>query len=296
MTTAVAAVDIGGTKIAAGLVHDDGTISRRRSLATPRIAGDVIRVVADLVAGLGADVVGIGSAGVIDPGSGVVLSATDAISGWTGTPLRAEVSARTGCLVAVDNDVRAHTRGEQWLGAARGEQSVLMVAVGTGIGAAYAADGRPLVGAHGLAGHLGHLPAPGAAGVACTCGGTGHLEAVASGPALARAYGRRTGRDLPLAEVAARAGAGDAGAAAVIVQGAITTGRVVGGVVNLLDPGIVVLGGGVAGCGALWYDALVEAARAELLPAAGGVRFAPSSLGPDAALLGAARIAWEVAC
>lgn len=292
---AVAAVDIGGTKIAAGLVEPDGTVSHRRSESTPGRAGDVITAVVDLVAGLGAGAVGIGSAGVIDPRTGTVLSATDAISGWAGTPLRDEVSARTGRLVAVDNDVRAHTRGEQWLGSARGFGSVLMVAVGTGIGAAYAVDGTPLVGAHGLAGHLGHLPAPGADGVACSCGGTGHLEAVASGPALSRAYAARTGLDLPLTEIAARADAGDATAAAVIVQGAVTTGSVVGGVVNLLDPGIVVLGGGVAGCGARWFDALVDAARAELLPAAAGVEFALSSLGADAALLGAARLAWEVA-
>nr|WP_221473228.1 ROK family protein [Planomonospora venezuelensis] len=260
--------------------------------------------------------VGVGSAGVVDPRRGVVVSATGAIAGWAGTDLRGELSRALGLPVAVDNDVHAHALGEQWRGAAAGYRDVLLVAAGTGIGASLLLGGRVRHGAHSAAGHAGHLPVAAAAGRPCPCGGRGHVEAVASGPALLAEYRRRaaavhTGeaavpgpraaaaevarRDevTHLAEVARLAEAGDPVAAAVLTEGATALGSAIGGLLNVIDPEIVVVGGGVAGCGALWWDALLEAVSAEALPALRDIPVEPAALGGAAALLGAARLVLE---
>src|SRR5699024_8940153 len=120
--------------------------------------------------------IGVGAAGVIDPVTGTVVSATDSLSGWTGTRLVAELEARTQLRVRAVNDVHAHALGEAWSGASRGTSSSLLVAAGTGIGGGILWDGRLVTGRNSAAGHIGHLPAPAAAGLPCPCGATGHVE------------------------------------------------------------------------------------------------------------------------
>ncbi len=291
----VAGVDIGGTKIAAGLVDVDGRVTSRRTEATPEEAVDVVDTVANMLEALDPPAAaGVGSAGVIDPQTGAVVSATDAIRHWAGTKLRDELKARTGLRVAVDNDVHAHARGELWLGAARSHDTVLFVAVGTGIGASLVIDGRVYHGSRGVAGHLGHLPATDGGDRPCSCGGSGHVEAVASGPAMARTYAEHANAALTVTEMSQRADQGDEVAASIIADAGASVGRAIGGAVNVVDPEIVVVGGGVSHCGRRWMDALTIAARAELLAAAAGVPIVPAGLGPDAALVGAAHLAREV--
>lgn len=293
----VAAVDIGGTKTAAGLVGPDGVLVEKAAAPTPGRAGPdaVLSTVVRLVRGLGGDpvAVGVGSAGVIDPGRGVVVSATDVLTGWAGTDLRGRLTAEFGVPVAVDNDIHAHALGETWRGAGRDAADLLFVAVGTGVGASLVLDGRVRRGAHSVAGHAGHVPVAAAAGVRCTCGATGHLEAVASGPAMLASY-RASGTAASLAEVDGRARAGDRHAIAVLAAGATALGSVLGGLVNTVDPEVVVVGGGVAGCGEHWWRPLRSAVTAELLPAIRDVPVVPAALGGDGALIGAARSAWEV--
>lgn len=305
--TLVVGVDIGGTKTSAGLVDSAGSLLAVRTAPTPagRGRGAVLGTAAGLVralsgapGGAGGRVaaVGVGSAGVVDPESGVVASATDAISGWAGTDLRGELSREVGLPVAVDNDVHAHARGERWRGAAAGRADVLVVVAGTGVGASLVLGGRVRHGAHAVAGHAGHLPAPGGGDRPCPCGARGHVEAVASGPALLAEYRRRTGSGAGhLAEVARLAADGDRTAAAVLTEGAAVLGSAIGGLLNVVDPEIVVVGGGVAGCGEVWWRALREAVRAEVLPALRDLPVVPSALGAGAALLGAARMALEEA-
>ncbi|GGQ11606.1 ROK family protein [Streptosporangium pseudovulgare] len=301
--TLVVGVDIGGTKTAAGLVDPTGNLLAVRSRPTPATRGPdaVVDAAAELVRELdgGAGTVtavGVGSAGVIDPRSGTVVSATGAIPGWAGTDLRGELSRRLGLPVAVDNDVHAHALGELWRGAAAGRDDVLLVAVGTGVGASLVLGGRVRHGAHSVAGHAGHLPVPAAAGRPCPCGGHGHVEAVASGPALLAEYRRRSGAEAGhLSEVVRLADAGDPIAAAVLAEGAGALGAAIGGLVNVIDPELVLVGGGVTGCGEPWWRALREAVRAEALPALRDVPIEPAALGGDAALLGAARLALAAA-
>lgn len=205
------------------------------------------------------------------------------------------MASRLGLPVTVVNDVHAHGLGEASYGAGRGCDSVLAVAVGTGIGGAFVAGGSLLTGPHAAAGHVGHVPSPPAGDLPCTCGAVGHLEAFASGPALVRELRRRTGREVAdLREVAALAAEGDPGATALLHDGGVAVGAVIGGLVNVLDPGVVVVGGGVAEVGGPWWKALVDATRREVLPVLARVPVVRSELGGDAALLGAAALAWEV--
>ncbi|MFG2099965.1 ROK family protein [Micromonospora echinaurantiaca] len=301
---AVAALDIGGTKTAAAIVTGRGEILDRVTAATPGRAGAsaVLDTAAGLVeqlrarsAGTPVRALGVGSAGVIDHRSGRVLSATDVLTGWAGTDLRGTLRRRLGLPVTVLNDVHAHALGEARHGVATGRDTVLYVAVGTGVGASFVVGGTVLAGAHSAAGHAGHQPSPYAGSLPCTCGGQGHLEAIAAGPGLAGEYARRTGRPVgDLRSVAARAEDGDETARDVVALGGAALGSAVGGLVNLLDPHAVVVGGGVTGLGAPWWQALRDAVRRETLPSLADVPVLVSALGPDAPLLGAASLAWEV--
>ena len=155
----VVGIDLGGTKTAAALVAPDGTLGVRVEAPTPAAEGPdaVLDVVAGLVARVAGDSpiggVGIGTAGIVDA-AGRVVSATETFAGWVGTDLVAGVGARLPARVPIRvyNDVDAHLLGEAWLGAGCGHSSVLMVAVGTGVGGALLIDGRLVRGAHGAAG------------------------------------------------------------------------------------------------------------------------------------------------
>jgi glucokinase len=304
----VVGVDLGGTKIAAATVSATGGVGAVRTVPTPASQGAdaVLDAVAALVravaadAGVGPGAVGIGTAGVVDVGSGTIVSATDTFPGWPGTSVASGVRDRLAASgvvpVFVENDVDAHAAGESWRGAAAGARSALLVAVGTGVGGAVVLDGRPLRGAHHLAGELGHMPVPGADGLPCTCGRPGHLEAVAAGPAIHRRYlalggdpGARDARD-----VVARAQRDDALADRVVRESATALGRAIAGVVTVLDPEIVVVGGGVAGSGDPWWPALDRSLRAEVVDVLAGLPLRRAALGGSAAIIGAARGAWDL--
>jgi glucokinase len=295
--TDVAAVDIGGTKIAVARVEESGRLTGAVRVPTPTGGGPeaILQTVARLVGDVGpVAAVGVGSAGVIDPNLGCVRSATDAIPGWAGTRLREELQERLRVPVAVDNDVHAHALGEHRSGLDDDCGCMLFVTVGTGVGGSVVFGGRVHHGRNASAGHLGHLPAPAAGTRRCSCGVVGHVESVASGPAMVDAYRQRgTTPVSDLAEVSARADAGDELAAGVIVEGAVALGSVLGGLVNLLDPDAVVVAGGVTACGERWWRALQKAADAEVLPALSHAPIRETALGADGALLGAAHLAWQ---
>ncbi|CAL9379779.1 sugar kinase [Streptomyces sp. DH-12] len=291
----VIGLDLGGTKIAAALVTADGAVLARHTLPTPATAGaeavlDALAQEVRAVWAPGAAAIGVAAAGVIDPETGTVTSATDTIRGWAGTALASGLAARTGLPVACDNDVRA-TAATELTGAPGRSDTMIYAAVGTGVGGAVAVDGRMLHGAAGVAGHLGHLPSPEAEGLPCTCGATGHLEAIAAGPAITAHYARMSG--LPadrLESVAARALGGDPHATSAVVLGGRAVGRALGGLANALGADRVVVGGGVPRIGALYLDALNAAFTAELMAPLRGLRPVPPRGGPDAAVLGAAAL------
>lgn len=305
----VVGVDLGGTKIAAALVDADGALLGPVS-RTPTPAREGPRAVLDAVASLvtgvveagartGPGAVGIGSAGVIDAERGVVVSATDAITGWPGTDIAGGVAGRLlaagaaprDVLVHVDNDVNAYAAGEAWIGAGAGAASLLMVAVGTGVGGAVVLDGRVHHGARFLAGEMGHMPCGEAQGETCTCGRPGHLEAVAAGPQIARRYRRATGDETVTGAVQVErlAEAGDAVARRVYRQAALALGRALAGAVTVLDPEAVIVSGGLARSGGLWWGPLRRTLRGELVDlVAERIEILPAALGGAAPIIGAA--------
>lgn len=300
------ALDIGGTKSAAALVGPSGTVTRLATAPTPGLHGptaildtaaSLLRPLVAAAAADGDQVVGlgVGSAGVVDATAGVIVSATQVLRDWAGTPLRSELARRSDVpFVRVDNDVHTHALGELVHGSASGRSSLFFVAVGTGIGASVVVEHQVLHGHHHVAGHFGHLPSPAASGLPCVCGGFGHLEAVAAGPAMVAAYNACAGADLvSLTEVTRLAADGDHRAAHALESGAQALGSAVGGVANLLDPEVVVVGGGVVGAGRSWWEAMERSVRAELLPPLRDLPVVPSTLGPRAALLGAAELVWR---
>ncbi|MCT1435879.1 ROK family protein [Brachybacterium paraconglomeratum] len=313
--TTLLALDIGGTKTTAALVGHDGeaaAVLAARTVPTPAQDGpDAVLDAADAAlrtvredgaagsAPAPPHALGIASAGVVAPGTGRITHATDAIRGWAGTELGAALAARQGLPTAVLNDVQAHGLGEAHHGVGRGRRSLLLVAVGTGIGAGLVTDGQVLTGGQGAAGHLGHLPVAAADGVPCPCGRTGHLEGLASGPgilALARRLGAperitRSGQELA---AAARAGQEQALAAYRIAGGA--TGAVIGGALNLLDVEVIALTGGVVGASREWEEALRAAVREQTMDVVATTEILPARAGVHAALLGAAEHARRTLC
>lgn len=301
----VAALDIGGTKIAAGLVDRSGQVVARSMAPTPGRAGAA--AIIDTASGLVADLIGqagavnvkglgVGSAGVIDPVRGCVIASTDVLTGWAGTPLADRLTTTTGLPAVVINDVHAHALGDAAFGAAQGFPTVLFIGVGTGIGGAFVVDGVVQVGAHSAAGHVGHQPSTYAGSLACSCGRLGHLEALASGPGLHAEHARRSGATLDdFRAVASRAASGDDAAREVVELGGAAVGSAIGGLINVLDPHIVVVGGGVSGAGDLWWGALRDAFRIEAMPSLVETPVVISTLGADAALMGAAALAWSSA-
>lgn len=304
-------VDLGGTKTAAGVVSSAGEVLFPETIPTLNRAGSdaILDATAGLVSSLlgraraeGLDVagVGVGSAGVIDAGRGVVVSATDAIFGWTGTALTGGLATRLGLppsSIKAVNDVHAHALGESWAGAAAGTASSLLVAFGTGVGGSFVLSGHPVLGHRFVGGHVGHFASPyaydGGTPVPCVCGGSGHVEAIASGPAIHDTYLRLGGREGEAADtraVFALAGAGDTTAIRAVRLGASAAGQAVGGLANVLDPAVVVVSGGLTDAGAPWWEPMERALRAELLPALSGLPVLPAKLGNAAAIAGAVRL------
>lgn len=311
--THVIGVDLGGTKTAAGVVSELGEVLMSETIPTlNRDGGEAIldatgALITGLVeraadAGLSVSGVGVGSAGVIDAVAGSVVSATDAILGWAGTSLVSGLSSRLAVpVVRAVNDVHAHALGEAWLGAAAGSSSSLMVAFGTGVGGSFVLNGAPVLGHRFVGGHVGHVASPLAVfdGVPlpCVCGGSGHVEAISSGPAIYESFLRFGGSSREAADTRgvfalAASGTHDGGAAALraIGIGATAAGQAVGGLINILDPETVVISGGLADAGELWWKPMETALRQELLAPLDDVPVVRATLGNTAAIVGAAKL------
>lgn len=295
-THVVAGVDIGGTKTAGALVSADGTVLARASRDTPaREGGAAMAETAALVAeelyaraGVRAEAVGVGAAGVVDQDTGTIRAASATFVGWSGFPLGDRLAERLELPVQVENDVNAFLLGETAWGAARGAD-VLGVMLGTGVGGALVMDGRLRHGPHGAAGEIGHTPGYGT--LPCTCGRTGHLETLASGTSIARRYATATARPLePARMVAQRARGGDPIALSVFADAGHALALACVSAATLVDLSLAVVGGGVVEA----WDLLEPAVQATLAndPPVSGVplRIVPGTLRADAVVLGAAAL------
>ncbi|MFE3325969.1 ROK family protein [Streptomyces sp. NPDC059176] len=300
----VAALDIGGTKIAGALVDAEGRILVRAQAPTParedgetvmRAVSSVLGELASSPLWLHATAVGIGSAGPVDAAAGTVSPVN--VPGWRGFPLVDRVRAVTGGLpVELVGDGVAMTAAEHWLGAARGYDNALCMVVSTGVGGGLVLDGRLHTGPTGNAGHIGHISVD-LDGDRCPCGARGCVERIASGPNIARralADGWRPGPDgdASAAAVAAAAAVGDPVAAASYRRAAQALAAGIAATATLVEIGIAVIGGGVAGAGDVLFTPLRRALRDyAALSFVQGLVVAPALTGTDAGLLGAAAAA-----
>jgi glucokinase len=300
------AIDIGGTKISAALVNRQGSVVQRQirptraDLGAPAILQTVVEAGKELLAtaqrfDLSVSAIGIGSAGQVDADNGVITYAAGNLPGWSGLPLADAVRQALGLKVFVDNDVNALALGEHHFGAGRGSREGLYIAVGTGVGGAVIRMGTIWRGATWSAGEICHLVIDFDGGRRCSCGATGHLEAYTCGPAMVQRYrelsNSREATDLE--SVAERARQGDGHALQAIAEGAKILGTALGGVLNVLDPELVVVGGGVPEVGDLWWRHFEAALRANPMPGPSGITVRPALLGADAVLSGAAWLAFD---
>jgi fructokinase len=254
-------IDFGGTKVEYAVLGPDGTMLLRRRMATPPGYHDAVTTLAALVcaieAELGAPVqVGVGIPGVISPATGLVKNANSIC--LNGHALDRDLGMALDRPIRVENDANCFALSEASDGAGAGARVVFGVIIGTGCGAGIVVDGRVLPGRHRIAGEWGHNPLPWIQPTdlplpRCWCGQEGCLETMVAGPALAAdadGPGARDASTLP-----ARAAAGDARAAAALARHADRLARGLAQVVNLLDPDVVVLGGGLSNMEHL-YDQL----------------------------------------
>ncbi|MCZ7461724.1 ROK family protein [Streptomyces sp. WMMC940] len=297
----VAALDIGGTKIAGALVDGSGRILVRAQRPTPaREDGEtVMRAVASVLGELCASpcwlhvtAVGVGSAGPVNTSAGTVSPVN--VPGWRGFPLVDRVRAATGGLpVELVGDGVAMTAAEHWQGAARGYDNALCMVVSTGVGGGLVLGGRLHPGPTGNAGHIGHISVD-LDGDLCPCGARGCVEGIASGPNIARRAlegGWRPGPDgdSSAAAVAVAAAAGDPVAIASFERAAQALAAGIAATATLVEIGIAVVGGGVAGAGEILFTPLRRALRDyATLSFVRDLVVAPALTGTDAGLLGAA--------
>lgn len=296
-------IDVGGTKIAGGLLDPaSGETRFARTIPTrPERGGEAVladavalaEVLAAKAAAEGCTVgsVGVGVAEMVDPAGRVASAQT---IGWAGSDIAAAFAHLAPARV--EADVRAAALAEGRFGAGRGMGLWAYVTVGTGISSTIVVDGKPLAGARGNALVLATGP------VSVPCPGCGALvtvaiEDVASGPAIARRYREATGYPTDRAEgVMCAADAGNHAARAVVDAAAVSLGSAIGWLVNVVDPEAVVVGGGLGTAGGRWWDRVVAATRAHVwAEATRGLPLLPAALGPAAGWIGAAIAGAEAA-
>jgi glucokinase len=285
--------DLGGTKIAVARVEPSGAITHRLQAATPAAGGkQVVDAIAHLLAQLpreAACAVGVAVPGLARP-DGTVWAPN--LPGWTRMPLARMLRERLGLSVELESDRNACVLGEAWQGRAQDSSDVVFVTVGTGIGAGIISGGRLLRGSGELAGCLGWLPVREKFHAAYK--NVGCLEFHAAGPGIGRAGGRRLAAPASPEQIVAMARAGDARARGVLADAGSALGAALAAVVDILNPQIIVVGGGMAAAGNLLLAPARRALQLWAQPLAGRqVRVVRSSLGNRAPLLGLAKICFE---
>jgi fructokinase len=257
-------IDLGGTKIEAIAIDDDGGVRVRRRVASPRddygrTLTAVVDLVRDIERELGArGTVGVGIPGTISPASGLVKNAN---STWlNGRPLADDLPRLLERPVRFANDANCFALSEAVDGAASDADVVFGVIIGTGTGGGVVVNRRVIDGANSIAGEWGHNPMPAPRdgewpGPPCYCGRTGCIETFLSGPALARDYQNAGGRILTAPEIAARACEGEPLASNVLARYEERLARALGSIINVLDPQVIVVGGGLSNIDRL-YDAV----------------------------------------
>ena len=314
----VVAIDLGGSKIALGVISREYRVLARADHPTlaeegvESVISRIISAVKQLVASCGITLsqlcgISIAAAGAIDSPRGVITLSPN-LPGWRDIPLGSIIEERLGIRTWLLNDANAAALGEHHLGVGRGVGSLIYLAIGTGIGGAIIIDGKLYTGACGGAGEIGHMTIE-VNGPRCECGNIGCLEQLAAGKAIAReakerlSSGERSSlteavagkiENITAKEVAVAARKGDSLAGDVINSAAIYLGVGVVSLVNIFNPEMIVVGGGIASMGDLLLAPVRQMVKERAFPeSSAAVRIVTTELGKDAGLLGAAYFAFK---
>jgi glucokinase len=303
----VIGVDLGGTNLRTALVNQNGEVVDK--VKEPTCASDGHeKVVQKLIKNIKAQLhnalrsgtkiaaVGVGAPGVIHADTGVVVKSPN-FPDWNNLPLKKELEAALALPVSIENDANAAALGEQWRGAGRGIASMILLTLGTGVGGGIILNGRIWPGADGMAGEIGHMTIiPDPDGRRCGCGNTGCLEMYASSRGIVMTYRERSSRPKVITseEIYQAARDGDALAGEVMKDMGRLLGIGIANLINIFNPEMIVIGGGVKDAWPLFIEAVREEIkkRAFEYPAA-RTQIVPSVLGDDAGMIGAAALAFQ---
>lgn len=291
----IAALDVGGTVIKAGLVARDGTVHHAERHPTSVRRGpealieSIISIAAQLARKDGVRAVGLGVPGIVDSASGIAHYAANL--GWRDVPFTKLLTERTGLPAVLGHDVRNGALAEARLGAGAGQPSVYFLAIGTGVAGGQVSAGVVDDGSSGQAGEIGHLVVR-PRGPRCNCGNRGCLEAIASASRIAAAYRRRSRKRGSAADVARLVESGDPIAAAVWSEAIGALADALAAQVVLADPGCIVIGGGLSLAGPTLFEPLRAAVPARIT-FRGAPPIVPALLGDRAGMVGAALRTWD---
>ena len=305
MGPVVIGVDLGGTNLRTALVSQNGEVAGKIKEPT-RASDGHAKVVQKLIENIKAQqeialrkgtriaAVGVGAPGVIHADTGVVVKSPN-FPDWNNLPLKKELEAALALPVSIENDANAAALGEQWRGAGQGITSMIFLTLGTGVGGGIVLDGRIWPGADGMAGEIGHMTII-PDGRRCGCGNTGCLEMYASSRGIVMTYQERSSRSKVITseEIYQAARDGDAMAADVMKDMGRLLGIGIANLINIFNPEMIVIGGGVKDA----WPLFIEATRGEIkkrafeYPAA-RTQIVPSVLGDDAGMIGAAALAFQ---
>jgi len=312
-TSYAVGVDVGGTRIAVGLVERKGRIVKDSKRLTPKtgpfaVVDSIIDLVNQVTAGVQPSEiagVGIGLPAQVDFLRQEVEFCTNLP--LAGVDVRSLVMSRTRSEVTIDNDGHLAAVGESRYGAAKGARDFLMITLGTGVGGGLFVDGEPYRGSRGLGGEIGHTVVD-LNGPVCPCGGKGHLEAFLGRPAIAargkeaaKAYTGRAivdaaggnAEDITAEAVVLAASGGDEVARAILLECGEILGRALVGFVNILNPRLVCIGGGIGESADFLVERAIEVMQSEALAGRRDVSVVQAVLGNDAGILGAAALAFD---
>ena len=292
----ILAIDIGGSKISAGITDAGGKILdlKKESLQKGTNADSLLAAIKGCCDKLAADHsfdrVGVTIPGLADPKTGMWVYAP--FSGIKNFPIAEKIKAVYKKPVYIENDVNACAVGEKRFGCCKDIDDFIWITVSNGIGGSIFANGRLYSGHGGNAGEIGHIKVSGDKNFLCGCGDYGCVEAVAAGPGIAKRYKDKTGENLTAEKISQKARAGGIPANAVMYETGVYIGIALAAAVNMLNPEAAVFGGGVSQSFDLIGQGIKDALEKYMFKAANGkIKLMQTALGYDAALIGAAAVA-----
>jgi glucokinase len=295
MTKYIIGLDVGGTKIAAGAVDGRGKVVRKITLPTESHRGKKIILKNILTAASkvwlpGVRAIGLAMAGQCDSKTGIFVSGPNFPKNFRNVKLTKILEKNFHIPAYLDNDARAFTLAEAVYGAGQGYKNIVGVTVGTGIGGGIVINGQLTRGKNNTAGEVGHMTLDASSDYRCSCGKFGHFEALASGKAMANIYKKMTDKTLDTFEIEKKYKDGDKTAKKVFATVSRYLALGFGNLAQILDPDVIVVGGGLSKISALWPAALREFKKEVIYKSLQKTKIVKAQLGDDAGIIGAAAL------